>query len=62
VIDVQARRMFIFRLQDNGIYQESDKSQALDGLTKDLLEQTLARTQIESNGNIAMWFAQQLLT
>jgi Uma2 family endonuclease len=60
VIDVQARRMFIFLLQ-NGVYQESDKSQALDGLTKDLLEQTLARTQTESNGNVAMWFAQRLL-
>jgi Uma2 family endonuclease len=60
VIDVQARRMFIFLLQD-GVYQESDKSQALDGLTKDLLEQTLARTQVESNGNVAMWFAQRLL-
>ncbi len=61
VIDVQARRMFIFLLQGGGVYQESDKSQALDGLTKDLLEQTLARTQLESNGNVAMWFAQRLL-
>jgi Uma2 family endonuclease len=60
VIDVQAKRMFIFLLQNNGVYQESDKSQALDGLTKDLLEQTLARTKTESNGNVAMWFAQQI--
>jgi Uma2 family endonuclease len=60
VIDVQARRMFIFLRQDDGVYQESDKSQALAGLTKDLLEQTLARTSTDSNGNVAMWFAQQI--
>lgn len=60
VIDVQARRIFMFLLQADGIYQEVECSQALAGLSKALLEQTMARTQAESNGAVAMWFAQQI--
>lgn len=60
VIDVQARRIFIFLLQEDGLYQEVDLSQALAGLTRNLIEQMLARTRVESNGSVAMWFAQQI--
>ena len=61
VIDVQARRIFMFLLQEDGIYQEVESSQALAGLKKTLLEQTMARTQAASNGAVAMWFAQQIV-
>jgi Uma2 family endonuclease len=60
VIDVQARRIFMFLLQDDGLYQEVDLSRALDGLTRSLVEEMLGRMRVESNGTVAMWFAQQI--
>ncbi|MEB3292785.1 MAG: Uma2 family endonuclease [Synechococcales bacterium] len=60
VIDVQARQIFMFLLQDNQSYQPVEQSQVLKGLPKSLIEQALTRTALESNGAVAMWFAQQI--
>jgi Uma2 family endonuclease len=60
VIDVQARRIFMFLLQGDGVYLEVEESGALVGLGKGLVEQMLGRMGVESNGAVAMWFAQQI--
>ncbi len=60
VIDVQARRIFMFGLRADGLYEEMDGSMALAGLSQDLVEQMLRRMQGESNGAVAMWFARQI--
>jgi Uma2 family endonuclease len=60
VIDVKGARVIAFRLQEDGKYQQCDRSTALEGLPISLLEQTLTRLQQETNGSAAMWFAQQI--
>ncbi len=59
VIDVRGNRVFVFLLQD-GAYQPSGVSVALDGLSMDLLNQTVEKMVAESNGNAALWFSQQI--
>jgi Uma2 family endonuclease len=58
VIDVRGQQIWAFRLVD-GKYQECNESVALPGLPIDLLEQTLAQMD-NDNGNVALWFADQL--
>jgi Uma2 family endonuclease len=58
VIDVRGRQIWAFRLID-GRYQECSESVALTGLPIDLLEQTLAKMD-DDNGNVALWFADQI--
>ena len=58
VIDVRGRQIWAFRLID-GKYQECSESGALTGLPIDLLGQTLARMD-DANGNVALWFADQI--
>jgi Uma2 family endonuclease len=58
VIDVRGRQVWAFLLID-GKYQECSESGALKGLPIDLLEQTLARMD-DDNGNVALWFADQI--
>lgn len=59
VIDVRGMRLFAFGLK-NGIYEEIDTSQVLEGLSIALLEQTLERLSTETNTAAANWFRQQL--
>ena len=61
VIDVRGNRVFIFLLQEESGYQPSDVSVALAGLSVDLLNQTIEKMVQESNGNAALWFAQQIV-
>jgi Uma2 family endonuclease len=60
VIDVQAKRILAFMLQENGIYQEIDTSLVIRGLSIKLIEQTLKRLDQETNGRAALWFAKQI--
>ncbi len=60
VIDVRGSRVLAFILQPDGKYQESNISSALEGLSIALVAETLGRLQQESNGNAALWFAQQI--
>jgi len=60
VIDVRGERVFIFQLQENQQYQEVDRSHVLQGLSIQLLQQTLGRLQQETNIQVATWFAQQI--
>ncbi len=58
VIDVRGRQIWAFRLIDDK-YQECSESGALTGLPIELLEQTLAQMD-DDNGNVALWFADQI--
>lgn len=60
VIDVQGRRVFVFRLQEDGKYQQRDYSTALEKLPISLLEKTLERLSEGTNIGAASWFAQQI--
>jgi len=60
VIDVRGERGFIFRLQENQQYQEVERSHVLQGLTTNLLQQTLGKLPQETNIQVATWFAQQI--
>jgi Uma2 family endonuclease len=57
VIDVKGQRVLAFRLID-GVYQQVLESVVLAGLPIELIEQTLSIN--ETNGNAAMWFAEQI--
>ncbi|GBF82469.1 Uma2 family endonuclease [Aphanothece sacrum] len=61
VIDVQAKRVFAFQLQDNGQYQQGDVSLVLRGLPIKLLVESLERLDQETNVSVANWFSQQIL-
>jgi Uma2 family endonuclease len=60
VVDVLGKRVFAFRLTATDSYEPIAISQALLGLSIGTLEQTFTRLQEESNGNAALWFAQQI--
>ncbi len=60
VIDVRGKRVIAFILGDNGVYQEVDTSSALTGLKIELIEDTLQRLEMETNGSAAIWFSQQI--
>lgn len=59
VVDIQAKRVLAFRLQEDGKYRQCSISVAIAGLPIWLLERTLE--QLESgNGAAALWFARQI--
>jgi Uma2 family endonuclease len=58
VVDVRGKRVLAFRFVD-GKYQECIKSVALAGLPIELLDRTLERMD-DDNGNVAMWFSNQI--
>jgi Uma2 family endonuclease len=60
VIDVQGQRVFAFQLRENGVYQECKYSSVFSGLPINLLEQTLARLNQESNSQAANWFLSEI--
>ncbi len=60
VIDVQGKRVFAFRLQEDR-YQQCTYSLALDKLPISLIEQTLERLSEGTNISAASWFAQQIV-
>jgi Uma2 family endonuclease len=60
VIDVLGKRVFAFQLQENGVYQACETSNALSGLAIALLTQTLERLSTEANTDAALWFSQQI--
>lgn len=59
VIDIAAKRVLAFRLQENNKYQQIETSVALEGLPLDLLSQTLEKLE-QGNGAAALWFMQQI--
>jgi Uma2 family endonuclease len=61
VVDILAKRVFCFLLQENNIYQESDFSLVLKNLPISLLDKAITRLDIENNGKVASWFAQQII-
>ena len=60
VIDVQGSRVFIFQLNENNQYQLCETSATLSNISVELLEQTIEKALLETNGQAAIWFAQQL--
>jgi Uma2 family endonuclease len=60
VIDVQAKRIFAFELQENNKYEIIENSVTLSELSISLLEETLNRLETESNGMVANWFLQKI--
>lgn len=62
VIDVRAKRVFAFRLQEEGQYQQCTDSVALEGLPISLLQQTLQRLSEGTNISAANWFSQAIAT
>lgn len=60
VIDVLAARIFAFRLDETGVYQQCDTSQVLPNLAIALLEQAMAMLDTKTNTEAAVWFSQQL--
>ena len=61
VVDVRGHRVFIFQLDEDGCYQSCDASDALPGISTELLEATIDKALSETNGQAALWFEQQLL-
>lgn len=61
VIDVRAYRLFAFRLDESGVYQQCEVSQVLPNLAIALLEQTLEQLDTKTNTEAAIWFSQQIL-
>ncbi len=61
VIDVRGYRIFAFRLDEKGVYQECNVSQGLPNLAITLLEKTLEQLATKTNTEAAIWFSQQIL-
>ena len=60
VIDVRAYRLFAFRLDEAGVYQQCEVSQVLPNLEIALLEKTLEQLTTKTNTEAAIWFSQQI--
>jgi Uma2 family endonuclease len=60
VIDVRAYRIFAFRLDEEGVYQQCEVSQVLPNLAIALLEQTMELLDTKTNTEAAIWFSQQI--
>ncbi|MEO0540452.1 MAG: Uma2 family endonuclease [Cyanobacteria bacterium P01_A01_bin.105] len=60
VIDVKGKRVFAFALTEAGVYEPLQVSQVLAGLPIALVEQTLERTETDTNTAAASWLMQQL--
>ncbi len=61
VIDVRGSHVFAFRLQGDGKYQLTNMSETLKGLPIELLENTIAKLETDSNFSAAQWFSQQVM-
>ena len=59
-IDVKGKRVFAFRLQASGSYEQVQDSLALEGLPIALLEETLLRLNEGTNISAANWFSQAI--
>jgi Uma2 family endonuclease len=60
VIDVRAYRLFAFRLDETGVYQQCEMSQVLPNLAIALLEQTMELLATKTNTEAAIWFSQHI--
>ena len=60
VIDVRAYRIFAFRLDEEGIYEERAVSQVLPNLAISLLEKTMELLDTKTNTEAAIWFSKQI--
>ena len=60
VIDVTGSQVFLFRLDEEGQYEEVAVSSALAGLSGSLLEQTLRQLESATNMEAASWFQQRI--
>ncbi len=60
VIDVKGTRLFAFGLTPDGAYEPIQVSQALPGLSIELVTQTLERLREETNTAAANWLMQQI--
>jgi Uma2 family endonuclease len=60
VVDVRAYRIFAFRLDEFGVYQQCEVSQVLPNLAIALLEQTVELLTTKTNTEAAIWFSQQI--
>ncbi len=60
VIDVKGRRLFGFGLTEQGRYEAITISGVLPGLSLDLVEQALERSETETNTAAANWLMRQL--
>ncbi len=58
VIDVRAYRLFAFKLDESGVYQQCEFSQVLPNLAIALLEQTVELLATKTNTEAAIWFSQ----
>jgi Uma2 family endonuclease len=60
VIDVRAYRLFAFKLDEIGVYQQCEVSQVLPNFAIALLEQTVELLATKTNTEAAIWFSQQI--
>ena len=60
VIDVRAYRIFAFKLDETGVYQQCEGSHILPNLAIALLEQTIELLATKTNTEAAIWFSQQI--
>ena len=60
VIDVRVYRIFAFRLDEKGVYQECEVSQVLPNLAIALLEKTMELLDTKTNTEAAIWFSKQI--
>ena len=60
VSDVRAYRIFAFKLDETGVYQQCEVSHILPNLAIALLEQTIELLATKTNTEAAIWFSQQI--
>jgi len=60
VIDVRAYRLFAFKLDETGVYQQCEVSYVLPNLVIALLEQTVELLATKTNTEAAIWFSEQI--
>lgn len=60
VIDIQGKRVLAFGLAQEGKYRQCEVSTVLMGLPIALLNATLQRLELQNNGAVALWFAEQI--
>ena len=60
VVDVKGKQLFGFGLTAEGKYEGITSSRVLEGLSLELVEQALERSETETNLAAASWLMQQL--
>jgi Uma2 family endonuclease len=60
VVDVEGGRVLAFQLQQDGRYQQSEYSKALEGLPIILLEETIKQLTQGTTDSAASWFAERV--